>query len=277
MSQNFEETYEEDDETSEDTALIDTVAALAEEQELGFEQWLTGSSGAQRSVEVLQDGSLMALWDTWVRKYQRAVQAQEETDDPDEQYSNPNNGLSELEQLEVEGKLLLDQIDAARTTWYVTGIQREVEQDILDRHEAPVSKVPKFLKRKPVLAPKPNQAQAEAFLKALTQYGQGQEEHLAQFPSEVKAHERAAEAYLMACSYEKIAAGFVKATDRTGKVLFTKLTAENVKQLHQRLGSAFFVPVIETITEITDKAAAIPGESDFLSVLSGNGPDSDGA
>lgn len=222
-----------------------------------FKAWLSGAKATERSVEIVQDGSLLGLWDDWVRRFDRA----QETTVPKEERSMGET--AGIEALTDEGAALLERIEAARTVWFVRGLQADVLKSIEAAHPEPERAWKRFAGVRPVAPANPTEVQAEAFLKAAALWEEERAAHNEDTAPQMQAYADEARKVLAARGYERVARAFVRA-EQGGVTVFTELTAADAAELHAGIGDHEFGKIVNTIDMATDAPAAAPGESDFL-------------
>ena len=225
-----------------------------------FEAWLNGATVTERSVEIMLDGALLGRWDDWSRRYERAERGAAVNE-------RSAGEVSPLRALEVEGAQLLEDIQAARATWFVRGLQEDVVKAVDAAFPAPAPSWGRFSVPPPVVPDNPTEAQADAFLKAVGLW----EEQRTQFNEDnaeaMQAHLVLMREVKLSRGYERVARGTVR-IEQGGEVLFTAVTADQARAFHQKLGDHEFMKIVGAIETATTTPADPPGEADFLLMVS---------
>lgn len=227
-----------------------------------FKAWLSGAKATERSVEIVQDGSLSAKWDDWLRRFTRAKEQTQAAGG-----ERAAGEVSEVAALTAEGEELLSLIERSRTVWYLRGLQANVLKAIEDAHPEPTRTWERFSVPRPVAPDNPTEKQAEAYLTAAAAWEEERALHNDEVQPLMEAWLRAGNEAMEARKYEQVARAFVRA-EQNGETLFTELSADDARLLHKTIGDGQFKKILETVGLATATDGESPGEAGFLSRVS---------
>ena len=222
-----------------------------------FDLWLANATLAQSSVEVLQDGGLLARWDDLKARWERA-----------EKMDAGERGIEDVDPLaglEVEARELLAEIEASRTTFVVRGLLPSDVKAIRAAH--PVTDPPKFTGKMPSVTQSPTEAQAKAFLGMWESYQLQRERWEADNAEAIEDHQAETAAALLLQGAERIARATVR-IEQAGRVIATRITAEQVVQLADRIGDPQITLILGAIQKASENAPEV--SPSFLSQHSGS-------
>lgn len=222
-----------------------------------FDAWLAGATLAQSSVEVLQDGGLLARWDDLRARWERAEKA-----DAGERSISDADPLAELE---IEARELLSEIEASRTVFVVRGLLPSDVKAIRAAH--PVTDPPRFTGKVPGVTQNPTEAQAKAYLGMWESYQLQRERWEADNAEAIDAHQAATAEALLLQGAERIARATVR-IEQAGQVIATRITAEQVVQLADRIGDPQIKLILAAIQKASEDAPEV--SPSFLSRHSGS-------
>ena len=227
----------------------------ADAPDFDLDAWLAGATVAQASVDILQRPDLLARYDEWERRYERAQQIAK---------ANPDAGLDEddpLAEIEAEGEALYEEIAASRATWYVRGLGSEDADAITAAFPEP-EKPPVFDKPLPKETTRPTEAQAKAYLTAWKAWEIAHDRFNAEHKAEQDAWSKAAAKVLVQRGAETI----VRALDRIevgGRVIATSISHEQALALPGKIGDVQVQRIIDAIREVGEAEPEVPAA--FLS------------
>lgn len=214
------------------------------ESTFDFNQWLTEARVATRSVDILQRPDLIGEYEEWRRQYERAVAARPSVSERTLGEQDP------VDVLEAQGRQLLAQIQAARTTWYLAALSDRTEKAVEAAYPLPESPVV-FDLALPVMADSATEKQADAFLGAWEAWKIAQArfvddnaEVLVPFQAEWEEAQRNRQAERLARSVTAIRAG--------GVLNKVRLTADQVLAMEATLGKAQVGKLLETLAHAND-------------------------
>jgi len=231
--------------------------------EFNLDDWLAGATIAQASVDILQRPDLLARYDEWERRYERAQQIAK---------SNPDAGLDDedpLLEIEAEGETLLAEISASRATWYVRGLQDDDANAINEAFPMP-DKPAGFDKPLPTVADKPTNAQAEAYNRRFRAYEIELERYNTAHRDEHESWAKAAFEVQTNRGAEQI----VRCLDRievAGRVIATSITHEQARALPSKIGDVQVGKIIAAIKAAREAEPEVP--AGFLSRSSATSPE----
>lgn len=231
------------------------------ENELTFEGWERGQTRATESVDILQDGDLSGRWAEWVRRYERA--AADEVDESELLVGEK----SKTAILREEGAKLIAEMDAARTTWFVHGIDSDTEAQIAKDFPWPENPIPEFTMEQPILRHGATDSHMVAFRMANENYWKAHAKHEAKYAIEEEKYTHELAEVAKERGYVKVSIAFVRAT-QGGKTVFSSLTVDQAKRLNQLIGDIEFSKILNAINKASQKSEPIPGDADFLSITS---------
>lgn len=220
---------------------------------LDLDAWLDGATVQQASVDILQRPDLLARWQDWERRYDRA-EATSKTAAAELSFGEE----SPLAELEREGEDLLEEISASRATWYMAALDSDDIQAIVDAFPEPAKPQP-FTRALPSLQKSPTDAQARAYLKAFQAWEHDRDQYNADHRDEQDAWARAAQAMMIDRGAEKI----VRSLDRIevrGQVIATSITHEQALGLTKRIGEAQVAAILTAVDAATSEEPVVPAD-----------------
>lgn len=235
---------------------------MTDTNELTLESWLAGQTRATESVDILQDGDLSGQWVAWARKYELAT-ADEEVNAGE----RSTGETSKTQDLLKEGQALLARMDAARTTWFVRGIDGDIESEIAKENPWPVNPVPLFDQEPPQLRKGATDSHAIAFRAANENYWKARAEHDQKHAIENEKYAFEVAEVAKERGYAQVAAAFVRA-EQGGKTIIASLSIEGAKVLNKAVGDVEFAKILKAIEKASRESEPIPGDADFLSITS---------
>lgn len=225
--------------------------------EFDFNQWLTEARIATRSVDVLQRPDLIGEYQEWQRQYDRVKAAAPSISE------RSMGELDPVQALEVEGRKLLEQIQASRATFYIAAVSDEDEKAIeaaFPLPEAPVT----FDLELPTMADHATEKQADAFLAAWEAWKVAQARFVDQHAGVLQEFQDAWNAENENRNIERICRA-VTAVRVGGELHKIRLTPDQVRDMEAHLGKPQIGKILQAIAQAgeDDPEKAVPAA--FLS------------
>ena len=223
-----------------------------------FDQWLTEARIAQGTVEILQRPDLLAEYQDWKRRYDRAkalhVAVERAQGDPDP-----------VGELEEEGRQILQSIREARTTWYLSALSYPDEEAIEQAHPIPDPPV-KYTRQLPSLPQNATDNQSKAFLEALNGWQIGREMFEVENASKLGPWRELVKEAVRNRQSERICRSVVSIKAADGTVNRVHLTIEQVRRMERIIGSTQIDKLITEIDRLgSDKPSEPEVDPGFLS------------
>lgn len=217
--------------------------------DLDFDAWLAGASITTTSVDILQNPALLGEYEAWRRRYRRARDASSGVE-----YSVGESDPVKL--LEAEGQALLDQIEEARSTWYLRALTHEDDRAILAAHpdpEAPTG----FTESPPRMVASPTEAQAKAFSQAWEAYRARESRWVSDNRPALEAYAEQVRAVAESRGAERIARAVTR-IEQSGRTISERVTAEQAAGLPARIGEAQVKVLVAAIERASNEVPEVP-------------------
>lgn len=225
-----------------------------------FERWLTEARIAQGTVEILQRPDLLADYQDWQRRYDRAQKLAQAA--PDERTIGDGDPLAELKE---EGRNLAAAIRAARTTWYLAALSFPDEEAIEQAHPIPDPPI-RYARQLPSLPQNATETQSAAFLEAIKSWQIGRELFEAENASKLDPWREQVKQQVRHRQAERIVRSVMSIKDADGTVHKVKLTVDQVLRLERTIGSTQIDKLITEIDRLgSDSPTAPEADPAFLS------------
>lgn len=208
-----------------------------------FSQWLTEARVATRSVDVFQRPDLIGNLQDWQRRMDAAKKAAE-----GKPVETALGERSPIQVLEEEGDYLLEQVQAARTVWYLAALTDRTEESIEKAFPLPAPPVV-FDLAVPRMPDSPTEKQAEAFLAAWEAWKVEETRFLDEHADVFTAYQDAWNEVVRNRQAERIAQSVVSIV-QGGVRHKVELTSDQVKTLETVLGK----PQIDKILQALEQA-----------------------
>lgn len=199
--------------------------------EFDFNQWLTEARVATRSVDVIQRPDLIADYQEWQRRFDRAKLTQPAVEKMERGIGDPDP----IALLEDEGRALLEQIQASRSTFYLSALSETDQKGIEAAFPLPDSPVT-FDLELPVLADGATEKQADAFLAAWDAWKVAQARFVDENAEILTKHQEAWNQANQDRNAERLARS-ITAIRQGGELHKVRLSSDQVRVLAKKIGN----------------------------------------